>query len=138
MSSSPNRLLGIIFGVIYLVVGVFGFFLTSATAFAGTSGPLFIGLFQVNPLQNLGHIVAGVVLLIAGLVGARVARFVNGLLGAVFLVLGIIGLVVAGGSNPLNIFAFNGADNVLHFATAVVLLAVGIGADKTVKAVKKP
>ncbi|HEY4270268.1 MAG TPA: DUF4383 domain-containing protein [Galbitalea sp.] len=133
MSSSPNRLLGIIFGVIYLVVGVFGFFLTSATAFLGTSGPLFIGLFQVNPLQNLGHVVAGAALLIAGLAGARGARVINGLLGAVFLVLGIIGLVVAGGNNPLNIFAFNGADNVLHFATAVVLLAVSIGADKSPK-----
>ncbi len=133
MSSSPNRLFGIILGVIYLVIGVVSFFLTSATAFTATTGPLFIGLFQVNPLQNLGHLVAGLVLLIAGLIGARTARFVNSLLGAVFLVLGIIGLVVAGGNNSLNIFAFNGADNVLHFATAVVLLAVGIGADRSPK-----
>jgi len=136
MSSSPNRLLGIIFGVIYLLVGVFGFFLTSATAFTGTSGPLFIGLFQVNPLQNLGHLAAGIILLVAGLAGPRAARFVNGLLGAVFFVLGIVGLVVAGGSNPLNIFAFNGADNILHFATAVVLLAVAIGADRSAKPAK--
>lgn len=135
MSTSPNRLLGVIFGVIYLVVGVFGFFVTSSVAFAGTANSnRLIGLFELNPLQNLIHLVIGVILLIAGLAGIRVARGANTTFGAIFLIIGIIGLFLA--SAGPNIFALNAADNVLHFLTAVVLLAVGLGAEKAAEPAK--
>jgi hypothetical protein len=136
MSTSPNRVLGIFFGVIYLVAGICGFFLTSSITFTGASGAFLIGLFEVNPLHNLIHIVAGVVLLLAALVGTRTAKLANTGLGAIFLIVGIIGLFVASSGNPLNILALNAADNVLNFATAVVLLAVGLGADKAAPAPK--
>ena len=130
MSKSPNRMVGVIFGVVYLVIGVFGFFITSGNGFAVTNGPLLIGLFEINSLHNLVNVVIGAALLIAGLTSTRVAKGINGLVGTVFLLLGIAGLFLANGTSPLNILALNSADNVLHFASAVVLLAVGIGADK--------
>ena len=133
MSQSPNRLLGIVFGTVYLLVGILGLFLTSGTGFVATSGPKLLGLFEINPLHNVAHLVVGAALLIASLSGARAARAVNTTIGAVYLLLGIIGLLIAGGNNPLNILALNGADNVLHFGSAVVLLAVGIGADRSVR-----
>ncbi len=37
-------------------------------------------------------------------------------------------------SSALNIIALNGADNVLHLASALVLLAVGLSQDRTVAA----
>jgi hypothetical protein len=132
MSKSPNRLLGIAFGIVYLLIGVLGFFITSSTAFISTSGPKLIGLFEINPLHNVAHLVIGATLLIAGLAGARAAKALNSTIGAVYLLLGVVGLLIAGGNNPLNILALNGADNVLHFASAVVLLAVCIGADRVV------
>jgi hypothetical protein len=136
VSQSPNRLLGIVFGAVYLVIGILGFFITSSTGFVATSGPKLLGLFEINPLHNVAHLIIGAALLIAGLSGARAARGLNSTIGAVYLLLGIVGLLIAGGNNPLNILALNGADNVLHFASAVVLLAVGIGADRSVHAVK--
>jgi hypothetical protein len=136
MSTSPNRVLGIFFGVIYLVAGICGFFLTSSITFTGASGAFLIGLFEVNPLHNLIHVAAGVILLLAALVSTRTAKLANTGLGAIFLIVGIIGLFVASSGNPLNILALNAADNVLNFATAVVLLAVGLGADKAAPAPK--
>jgi hypothetical protein len=136
MSTSPNRMVGVIFGTIYLVIGIFGFFITSTTGFTSTQGPLLIGLFELNNLHNLVHLVIGVVLLIAGLTDARVAKVANTGIGAVFLVIGIVGLFIAGGNNPINILALNAADVVLYFASAVILLAIGIGAERVVRAPK--
>jgi hypothetical protein len=136
MTTSPNRMLGIIFGAVYLLIGILGFFFTSSTSFVSTQGPLLIGLFEINPLHNVVHLVIGAALLIAGLSNARAARGVNTTIGAVYLIVGIIGLFISEGNNPLNILAINSADNVLHFASAVILLAVGIGADRVAKAPK--
>ena len=44
------------------------------------------------------------------------------------LLVGVVGLFLVGSS--ANIIALNGADNVLHFASAVLLLGVGLGADR--------
>jgi Domain of unknown function (DUF4383) len=136
MTKSPNRLLGIALGIVYLLAGILGFFLTSATGFAATTGPKLIDLFGVNPLHNLVHVVVGIILLVTALVGIRPARITNMTLGALFLLVGVVGLLLANPDNSLNILAVNGADNVLNFATAVVLLCVGFGADKPVGDVK--
>jgi hypothetical protein len=130
LSQSPNRLLGIFLGVIYLLAGILGFFLTSSTGFAATSGPRLLDLFEVNPLFNVVHLVIGAALLIAGLVGARPARVVGLVAGAIFLVIAVAGLFIGHSGNSLDFLALNGADTVLDFASAAVLLAVGIGADR--------
>ena len=136
MSKSPNRLLGIFLGIVYTIDGIYGFFLTSETSFAATSGPKVLDLFQTNPLHNLVHVVVGLALLTAALVGPRAAKAMNTVLGAVFLLVGVVGFVVTGSGNPLNILALNGADTVLNFASAVVLLCVGLGADRVARSVK--
>jgi hypothetical protein len=135
MSKSPNRLLGVVFGVVYLLVGIFGFFVTSSVAFAGTANSnRLIGLFELNPLHNVAHLVIGAALLIAGLAGVRGAKGVNTTVGAIYLILGIAGLFLV--NTSANFLAINAADNVLHFASAAVLLVVGLGADKIAAAPK--
>jgi hypothetical protein len=136
VSKSPNRLLGIFLGIIYAIDGIYGFFLTSDTPFAATTGPKVLDLFQTNPLHNLIHVVVGLALLTAALVGPRSAKAMNTVLGAIFLLVGVVGFVVTGGGNPLNILALNGADTVLNFATAVVLVCVGLGADRVARSAK--
>jgi Domain of unknown function (DUF4383) len=128
MSKSPNRLLGTIFGAVYILIGIAGFFVTMGTGFLSTSGGLLLGIFEVNPLHNVAHILIGAALLIAGLANVRAAKTVNSVVGAAYLVLGILGLFIVG--SAFNILAINGADNVLHFGSAVLLLAVGLGADR--------
>ncbi|CAN5123424.1 DUF4383 domain-containing protein [soil metagenome] len=128
MSTSPNRLLGVIFGAAYVLIGVLGFTVTSGVSFFATEGGLLLGLFEVNVFHNVAHILIGAALLIAGLSAMRAAKTVNSIVGAAYLLLGLAGLFLVG--TALNILALNVADNVLHFASAAVLLAVGLGADK--------
>jgi len=136
VSESPNRMAGIILGVIYMAYGIFGFFMTSSTGFTSSQGQLFLGFLEVNPLQNLGHLVLGIALLVAGLAAAAGAKWVNTVVGAIFFLIGIVGIISNGDTNPLNILALNGGADIVHFATAVILLAVGIGADRSVHAPK--
>jgi hypothetical protein len=131
MTKSPNRLLATVFGAVYLLVGLLGFAVTGGVGFVSTEGGLLLGIFEVNPLHNVAHLLIGAALLIAGLANVRASRTVNSVVGAAYLVLGIIGLFIL--NSPANILAINGWDNALHFASAVVLLAVGLAADKSVR-----
>ena len=130
MRASPNRLVATILGAVYLVVGVAGFFATSGAGFFSNSGRLLVGLLGSNPLLSSLDVLIGAALLMAGLTTVAAAKTVTTVAGTAFLVLGIAGLFVIGG--PFNVLALNGADNVLHFASSVVLLAVGLGADRSV------
>ena len=129
MRTSPNRLLGIVFGAVYVLIGILGFTVTSGVSFFATEGGLLLGIFEVNIFHNVAHLLIGAALLIAGLSSVRAAKTVNSVVGAAYLVLGLAGLFLVG--TALNILALNVADNVLHFASAAILLAVGLGADNS-------
>lgn len=128
MGQSANRLVGAVFGIVYLLVGIAGFFVSSGAAFAGTEGGTLI-IFEVNPLHNIVHLAIGAVLLGAATSSVRAARAANSAVGATYLLVGLLGLFLVG--SPANILALNGADNVLHFGSAVLLLGVGLAADRT-------
>lgn len=128
MTKSPNRLLGTVFGAVYILVGLLGFTVTNGVGFFATEGGLLLGLFEVNIFHSVAHLLIGAALLLAGLSNVKASRAVNSTIGFAYLALGFAGLLLVG--SALNILALNAADNVLHFASAVVLLAVGLGADK--------
>ena len=132
MRSSPNRLVATIFGAVYLVVGALGFAVTGGVGFIATEGNLLLGVFEVNPLHNTAHLLIGAALLIAGLSNARAAKAVNIAVGAVYLLLGVVGFFLV--DTALNILALNTADHFLHLASALVLLGVGLGAERVVRA----
>ena len=112
-----------VFGAIYLVVGILGFIppLIPISLPGGVGGPFagfLLGLFAVNWLHSLAHLLIGV----GGLVtyrnptGASVYALVIGVAYAVLFVLGIIfGLRFLGGVLPLN-----GWDHGLHLLTALI------------------
>jgi hypothetical protein len=131
MRASPNRVLAVTAGILYVVLGAGGFFVTSGIGFFETPGGLLFGILEVNPAHNVAHLLIGAALLVAGLVGVRPAKTVNGVIGTACLVLGLAGLFVVG--SGYNILAINGADNVLHFGSAALLLAVGLGSDLRVR-----
>ncbi|WP_214465306.1 DUF4383 domain-containing protein [Microbacterium flavescens] len=132
MRSSPNRLVAVIFGAVYLLVGALGFAVTAGVEFLATEGELLLGIFEVNPFHNIVHLLIGAALLIAGLSNARAAKAVNITVGAVYLLLGVVGFFLV--DTELNILALNTADHFLHLATALVLLGVGLGAERGVRA----
>lgn len=131
MRTSPNRLIGTIFGAVYLVVGALGFAYTGGVGFVATQGGLILGIFEVNPLHNIAHLLIGAALLIAGLSGVLAAKTVNTIVGAAYLLLGIVGFFLAG--TGANILALNTPDHFLHLASAIVLLGVGVGAERAVR-----
>lgn len=125
-----NRVLGYGFGAVYLLVGLLGFAVTSGVGFAATDGEKLLGLFEVNPLHNVVHLLVGALLVAAASRGEPVAGQVNTFVGGVYLLVGVIGLFLPG--SDANILALNGLDNLLHFASSGVLLAAGLSAGKAV------
>jgi hypothetical protein len=131
MRTSPNRIVATIFGAVYILVGLLGFAVTGGVGFIATEGGLLLGIFEVNPLHNIAHLLIGAALLIAGLSSVSAAKGVNVTIGAVYLLLGIVGFFIA--ESALNILALNTADHFLHLASALVLLGVGLGAERGVR-----
>jgi len=129
MTRSPNRLVATIFGAVYLLVGLLGFVVTAGVGFIATEGGYLLGIFEVNPLHNIVHLLIGAALLIGGLSSVSGAKAVNRTVGAAYLLLGIVGFFIA--DSPLNILALNTGDHFLHLASAVLLLGVGLAADRS-------
>jgi uncharacterized protein DUF4383 len=110
------------FGIVYLAVGALGFTVTSGVAFAARNGDTLLG-FELNPLHNIVHLAIGAGLVAGFLGGRRPAGLVATLIGAVYLLVGVVGPFVTG--SEANILALNTADHFLHIGSAVVLLIAG-------------
>jgi hypothetical protein len=123
-----STLVAFVFGAVFVLVGLAGFFVTGGHHVAGQDGGALLGLFQVNVVHNLVHLAVGAVMIGAAIAGARAAKAVNLLFGIVYLVVFVFGLFAIGGA--LNILALNGADNGLHLVLGAVLTAAGLLLDR--------
>jgi hypothetical protein len=108
-----NRIIAAIFGVVYIAAGVAGFI---------TDSPLF-GLFPVNALHNVVHLVLGAIL-IWGMMNVASAVLANRWVGVVLLVLGVIGIIVGTGLD--DIVPLGGNDVWLHLGSGVILLGASL------------
>lgn len=132
LADSPNRLVGAVFGAVYLLVGLLGFAYTGFSQFVGTdTDDKILGIFEVNPLHNIAHLAIGALLVFSAKSGVAAAKGSNTLVGGVYLLLGVVGLFIL--DSAVNILSLNGADNLLHLASAAVLLGVGVTQDKNVR-----
>jgi hypothetical protein len=112
-----------VFGAVYLLVGLLGFAFTGLGGFAATSDDKLL-LFGVNPLHNIVHLAVGALWLASSRSEAG-ARAVSILIGAVYLVVGVLGLFI-NGSSDLNILNINQPDNALHLVSAALGLYFGL------------
>lgn len=110
----------LVFGVVYLVVGLVGFAVTGFDQFASETNEKLI-VFALNPLHNIAHIGVGALLLI-GSSRHETAKSMNLLVGVVYLLLAILGFA---GILVDEILSVNSADNFLHIATAALALYFG-------------
>jgi len=118
------EILALAFGAVYLLVGIVGFFVTGFDNFADNSqSEMLLGIFMINPLHNIAHILVGVVGLVLGrtLAGARTYGW---LLAVLYGVLFVYGLIAVG--EDWDFLNINAADNVLHIATAAVGLVIAL------------
>jgi hypothetical protein len=119
---TPAQMFALVFGVVYLVVGIIGFAVTGFDSFAGKTYEDQLIIFAVNPLHNVVHILLGAVWI--GAAGQRsTAKSVNLVFGAVLLLVAILGL--AGVLKFLAIENAGSADNYLHLATGALAVYFG-------------
>jgi hypothetical protein len=104
----------LIFGCLYLLVGIVGFIMAP-------SGGVILGIFPVNIFHHIIHILFGGLGLLAGWRGR--GRLYCQILGVVFFLLGLLGLLAP--SVAAAILAHTGADlttdNLLHLMTGIAL-----------------
>lgn len=113
-------------GVVYLAVGVIGFFVTGFGNFTEMTDHALLGIFTLNPYHNVVNLVVGGLWLLGAVALTPPAteglNLGLGLIWALTSVLGILGylnlMAVTSGPNP---------DNLLHLVTAVLTLVFGAG-----------
>jgi uncharacterized protein DUF4383 len=129
-TTSPARTVATVVALAFLVVGILGFVPGITThygdmSFAGhESDAQLLGIFEVSVLHNIVHLLFGVVgLALARTPGGAVAFLIGG--GLVYLVLWLYGLVVDKASSA-NFVPLDSADDWLHFALGLVMVAAGV------------
>lgn len=112
-------LLALVFGIVYLSIGLLGFALIP-------NGGLMFGIFEVNAFHHAFHIGIGALGIVAGWkkIGRVYCRLVGGVLVflgiAGFLVPAVVGALIA--SPTANLLT----DNMLHLVTGIILGYFGL------------
>lgn len=106
-------------GIVLTAVGVLGF------VPGITSGGMLLGIFEVDTIHNIIHIVTGLAAILAAMgVGLSTSLFFK-VFGVVYALVAVLGLVM--GSPILGLVHANMADHVLHIVLAAVFLYAGFG-----------
>jgi len=113
-----GRKLALALGAAYVLVGVLGFFVTGFDDFAGVTDKKLLGIFEINPLHNIVHLLIG----FGGLAlykRRETARIYGLALVAGYGATFAYGLATAGKDTAANFLSLNAADNGLHLVSAV-------------------
>jgi hypothetical protein len=114
MSTTQRITVG--FGIVYLAVGILAFIPRMTVASSQPGQGLLLGIFAVNTLHNVTHLLVGAVLVWAGVAAPPVTTAVNKALAVVFAL-----LVVASFVAPIvEGVALNPPDTLLHLASVLV------------------
>jgi hypothetical protein len=126
---TANRIFALVLGIVLLLVGIIGFF-TPTRAYDVQE---VFGLFDVDLIHNLIHVISGILGIAAAFMGW--ARTYNRVFGIIYVALGILGLIPAlyfppgsfGHDNGLflGLTHINAADHILHLVIGLAALAVG-------------
>lgn len=118
--------IAIVFGAVFIIIGILGFVPGITPGMDdGGHGRLF-GVFAVDPLHNIVHILTGIVAVACGIKSEAASRTYFKVFGVVYALVAVIGFFY--GRDPLfGIMAHNMADAVLHTAIAIVSLLLGFG-----------
>ncbi len=112
------KTLAMVFGVVFILVGVLGFVENPLVGAAG--------IFETDMLHNVVHLLFGIILLGVALKAQAKSALWLKILGVVYLLLAIIGFVmVPEGGALLGLVHANAADHYLHIVLGVVLVAAG-------------
>jgi hypothetical protein len=107
-----------IFGVVFVVVGLLGWV---ANPIVGMGA-----MFETNHVHDVVHLAVGLVFLIVAMAAAHKALLVLKVVGAVYLLIAVLGFVmVPEGGALLGLVQTNMADHWLHVILGIVILGLG-------------
>ena len=119
-----QKTVALVFGIVFLLIGFLGF------VPALTPGGALLGLFMVNGVHSIVHILFGVFGIAAAFTGY--SRLYNKVGGVIYLVLALVGFIALLGVSALapngmllGLVMINMADNFLHLVLGLVLAYVG-------------
>jgi Domain of unknown function (DUF4383) len=127
---TPLQTAAMAVGGVFLVVGVLGFIPGITTDYdtmtfaSDDSDAELLGIFEVNALHNIVHLLFGVVGLAAARAFDTSRLFLIGG-GVIYAVLWIYGVIIDFDSGA-NFVSLNTADNWLHFVLAVGMIGLGV------------
>lgn len=127
---SPLQKAALAVGAVFLLVGVLGFIPGITTNYdtmtfaSHHSEAHLLGLFNVSILHNIVHLAFGVagILMARTFNGARVFLIGGGIIYAVLVVYGVL----IDHDSAANFVPLNTADNWLHLALAIGMIALGV------------
>lgn len=119
---------GMLFGIVFLAVGILGF-VPGVTTTGADGMPMLLGIFMVNTAHSFVHIASGAVFLLASMSGGGAARLWFQIFGLVYAVVAVLGFMTPNGM-LLGLISNNPADTWLHVVLAVAMLAIGFGTPK--------
>lgn len=117
------KTLGMLFGIVFLAVGILGF-VPGVTTTGSDGMPMLLNVFMVNAVHSIVHIASGAVFLFASMAGAGPARLWFKIFGLVYAVVAVLGFMTPNGM-LLGMISNNPADTWLHVVLAVAMLAIG-------------
>lgn len=125
------KTLAIIFGIIFVLVGILGFV---PNPLVGSGA-----IFDTNHLHDLVHLIIGLILLAVAFMAPSQSGLWLKILGVIYLLVAILGFVlVPAGGLLLGILQTNTADHWLHVVLGIVLLAAGFAPNSSMKKMDMP
>ena len=106
-----------IFGIVLLAIGILGF------VPGITSDGMLLGIFQVDALHNVIHLLSGALAIGAAMGAGAYARLYFQVFGVVYALVTVVGFVQV--DTVLGFITVNMADNLLHVLIAAVALYAG-------------
>jgi hypothetical protein len=124
------RRVAMVFGIVFLLVGILGLVSPGGMSMGVASPGMILGLFPVNLLHNIVHLLFGVWGLMASrsFTGAKMFAQVG---GVIYIVLAICGWLLP---NTFGLLPNGGNDIWLHALFGLVLAGVGFTAKDTMGA----
>jgi hypothetical protein len=123
---SPAQVYALVIGLTLIVAGIAGFFYSASFSTGdGTERDAVLGILDVNGWHNLVHLASGAVgLLVVGSYGGARAYALG--LGAVYLLVTLLGFIAGDGEEIFNLIPVNTEDNVLHLLIGIAGIAAGL------------
>jgi F0F1-type ATP synthase membrane subunit a len=125
---TPAQTFALVFGVVYLAVGIIGFAVTGFDGWFSESFNEELLIFPLNPAHNIVHLLIGAVGLWASRTAAT-ARAVNVAIGIAYLAVFLLGLL--GALKWLAIDSGINPDQLLHVVTGLLSVYFGTAGSGT-------